>query len=52
KMPFGLSNAGATFQRAIDTAFKDLINNMVLIYLDDIIVFSKNAADHLFHLRQ
>ncbi|KAH9331956.1 hypothetical protein KI387_004064, partial [Taxus chinensis] len=36
KMPFGLSNAGATFQRAMDMAFKGLINNVVLIYLDDI----------------
>ncbi|KAH9290910.1 hypothetical protein KI387_035027, partial [Taxus chinensis] len=51
-MPFGLSNTGATFQRAMDMAFKGLINNMVLIYLDDITVFSKNAADHLSHLRQ
>ncbi|KAH9296663.1 hypothetical protein KI387_044243 [Taxus chinensis] len=48
KMPFGLSNAGATFQRAMDMAFKGLINEIVLIYLDDITVFSKNAADHLF----
>ncbi|KAH9299884.1 hypothetical protein KI387_044107 [Taxus chinensis] len=52
KMPFGLSNTGATFQRAMDMAFKGLINNVVLIYLDDITVFSKNAADHLSHLRQ
>ncbi|KAH9326344.1 hypothetical protein KI387_006522 [Taxus chinensis] len=51
-MPFGLSNAGATFQREMDMAFKGLINKIVLIYLDDITVFSKNAADHLFHLRQ
>ncbi|KAH9308791.1 hypothetical protein KI387_036702, partial [Taxus chinensis] len=52
KMPFGLSNAGATFQRAMDMEFKGLINKIVLIYLDDITVFSKNAVDHLFHLRQ
>ncbi|KAH9316822.1 hypothetical protein KI387_044560, partial [Taxus chinensis] len=52
KMPFGLSNAGATFQREMDMAFKDLINNMVLIDLDDITLFSKNVVYHLFHLRQ
>ena len=51
KMSFGLSNAGATFQRAMDMALKGLINKIVLIYLDDITVFSKNAVDHLFHLR-
>ncbi|KAH9289266.1 hypothetical protein KI387_033383, partial [Taxus chinensis] len=52
KMSFGLSNAGATFQRAMDMAFRGLINKIVLIYLDDITVFSKNAADRLCHLRQ
>ncbi|KAH9303500.1 hypothetical protein KI387_043862 [Taxus chinensis] len=51
-MPFGLSNAGATFQRAMDMAFKGLINKIVLVYLDDITIFSKNAADHFFHLRK
>ena len=39
KMPFGLVNVGATFQRAMDIAFKGLINRSVVIYLDDIIVF-------------
>ncbi|KAH9327533.1 hypothetical protein KI387_007711, partial [Taxus chinensis] len=52
KMPFGLSNARATFQRAMDMAFKGLINKIVLIYLDDITIFSKSAVDHLFHLIQ
>ncbi|KAH9307129.1 hypothetical protein KI387_043801 [Taxus chinensis] len=36
----------------MDMAFKGLIKKVVLVYLDDITVFSKNAADHLFHLRQ
>lgn len=42
KMSFGLSNAGATFQRAMDLAFKELINNIILIYLDDLTIFSKH----------
>jgi len=50
KMPFGLSNARATFQRAMDVAFGELINKIILIYLDDLTVFSKNAADHFDHL--
>lgn len=38
KMPFGLINAGATFKRAMDIAFKGLVNKSVVIYLDDITV--------------
>jgi hypothetical protein len=51
KMPFGLINVGATFQRAMDIAFHGLINQSVVVYLDDITVFSKNKEDHLAHLR-
>ena len=40
KMPFGLINAGATFQRAMDIAFRGLIGKFVVIYLDDVTVFS------------
>ena len=52
KIPFGLINAGATFQRAMDIAFRGLIGKFFVIYLDDITVFSKNRADHLTHLRR
>jgi len=52
KMPFGLINAGAAFQRAMDIAFKGLINRTVVIYLDDITVFSKERSSHLQHLNQ
>ena len=38
KMPFGLINAGATFQQAMDIAFRGLINKSVVVYLDDITV--------------
>jgi hypothetical protein len=37
KMPFGLMNAGATFQRAMDIAFADEKDKFIVIYLDDII---------------
>jgi hypothetical protein len=50
KMPFGLINAGATFQRAMDIDFRGLINQSVVVYLDDVTVFSKNKTDHLAHL--
>lgn len=52
KMPFGLTNAGTTFQKAMEMAFKKLIDKFVLVYLDDIIVYSKNVEDHFNHLRQ
>lgn len=50
KMPFGLSNAGEIFQWAMDIAFSELINKFILIYLDDLIVFSKSKDDHFDHL--
>jgi ribonuclease HI len=52
KMPFGLMNAGATFQRAMDIAFVGEKDRFVLIYLDDITVFSHSHEDHLQHLRK
>jgi hypothetical protein len=51
KMPFGLINVGATFQREMDIFFRGLINQSVVVYLDDVTVFSKNKKDHLSHLR-
>eukprot|EP00253_Pinus_taeda_P006265 PITA_06265 len=51
-MPFGLINAGATFQRAMDTAFRGLINRTVAVYLNDITVFSKERSNHLHDLNQ
>ena len=51
KMPFGLINVGATFQRAMDIDFQGLINQSVVVYSDDVTIFSKNKNDHLAHLR-
>ena len=39
KMPFRLINAGATFQRAMDIAFRGLLNRFVVVYLDDNCLF-------------
>jgi hypothetical protein len=52
KMPFGLMNAGATFQRAMDIAFVRERDKFVVIYIDDLTVFSKSDEDHLIHLKQ
>ena len=51
-MPFGLKNAGATFQRAMDITFAKEIHDFLVIYLDDLTVFSKSDQQHLDHLRQ
>eukprot|EP00253_Pinus_taeda_P024713 PITA_24713 len=50
KMPFGLKNAGATFQRAMDMAFANGKDIFLVVYLDDLTVFSKSDEEHLFHL--
>jgi hypothetical protein len=52
KMPFGLMNAGATFQRAMDIAFADEKDKFIVIYLDDITVYSTSDEEHIKHLRQ
>ena len=52
KMPLHLMKAGATFQRAMDIAFASERDRFVVIYLDDITVFSKTDDDHLVHLKQ
>ena len=47
RMPFGLRNAPATFQRALDIILSSVRWQSCLIYLDDVIVFSKNVEQHL-----
>ena len=51
RMPFGKINAGATFQRAMDIAFQGLIRNSVVVYLDDVTMFSKKREEHPYHLK-
>jgi hypothetical protein len=52
KILFGLMNARETFQRAMDITFVGENDKFIVIYLDDLIVFSKSDDDHLKHLRQ
>jgi hypothetical protein len=51
KIPFGLMNATTTFQRAMDIAFVSERDKFLVIYLDDLTVFSKSDEDHLIHLK-
>ena len=50
RMPFGLCNAPATFQRLMQRCLGEQLTESALVYLDDVIVFSKNFSDHLDHL--
>jgi hypothetical protein len=52
KMPFGLMNAGVTFQRAMNIAFIGERDKFVVIYLNDITVFSRSEREHCEHLRR
>eukprot|EP01129_Flabellula_baltica_P005313 TRINITY_DN1914_c0_g1_i2.p1 TRINITY_DN1914_c0_g1~~TRINITY_DN1914_c0_g1_i2.p1 ORF type:complete len:1713 (-),score=246.34 TRINITY_DN1914_c0_g1_i2:39-5177(-) len=49
-MPMGLKNAPASFQRAMEAIFASFLYTYVLIYIDDIIIFSKSFDDHLLHI--
>ena len=51
RMPFGLTNAPATFQRLMESCLGDLHLNWCIIYLDDVIVFSKTPKEHIERLR-
>ena len=51
-MPFGLTNAPATFQAYINNVLREHLDVFVVIYLDDILVYSKNEADHKKHVRK
>ncbi|GBG86223.1 hypothetical protein CBR_g41128 [Chara braunii] len=51
-MPFGLTNAPATFQRCMNDLFTPWLDKFVVVYLDDILVFSRTLKEHQGHLRQ
>ena len=51
RMLFGLTNAPATFQRLMETCLGDLNLHWCIIYLDDIVIFSKDPASHLKRLK-
>ena len=52
RMPFGLINAPATFQRLMDSVLRGLKPERVLVYLDDLIIFNRTFEGHLESLRQ
>src|ERR1700730_11011106 len=49
-MPFGLKNAPATFVRLMDDVFHDYLDTFMIVYLDDIVIYSKTLDEHLQQL--
>ncbi len=51
-MPFRLINVGTTFQRAINSSFSHLLDKVIVIYLDDMTIFSRRRKKHLRDMRR
>jgi len=51
-MPFGLTNAPAAFQRFVNTVFADMLDVCVVVYLDDILIYSEDMESHQQHVRE
>ena len=50
-MPFGLTNAPATFKTAMNILFRHWLDDFITVYLDDILIYSPDEAQHLDHVR-
>jgi hypothetical protein len=51
-MPFGLTNAPASFQQLMNEVLREFLDISVIVYLDDILIYSKTRRDHVEHIKQ
>jgi hypothetical protein len=51
-MPFGLTNAPAVFQHIANNIFRDFLDVFTIVYLDDILIYSKTQEEHDMHVRK
>ncbi len=51
-LPFGLSNAPAVFQALVNDVLKDMVDQFIYVYLDDILIFSHSLQEHVQHVRR
>ncbi len=51
-LPFGLSNAPAVFQALVNDVLRDMLNQFIYVYLDDILIFSHSLQEHVQHVRR